>query len=155
MKKVISLFLAVFLSFVCVPTGAERIEIDEVPKAVLKSFYKEHPNKKNIRVDREYHFETLLYEIKFGDSDSHSHQTLFTADGKQFGHEKPIPIERLPKKVRNSINRLFSSVTIEDAEEIHQPASARLEYEVDVIGDGGDWEIGLDSEGRIIRKEKN
>ena len=155
MNKLMRLFAIFLLTFGASPSRAERIEIDAVPKAVLDSFYKAHPKQKNIRVDRERHFDTVLYEIKFGDSDSHAHQTLFTADGIQFGHEKPIPNRLLPDKVKNSINRLFKSVTIKDAEEIHQPGTHRVEYEVDVIGDGGDWEIGLDSDGTVIRKETN
>ena len=155
MRKTLYFLVAAFFWFVVVPAGAERIETAKVPKAVLKSFYKEHPKINNIRVDREYHFNTVLYEIKFGDSDTHSHQSLFTADGKLFGHEKPISIDQLPEPVKKSIDGLFSSLTIQDAEEIHHPGTTQVEYEVDVLGDGGDWEIGLDSEGRIIRKEKN
>lgn len=155
MYKTMTLTLATTLFIPVLSAQAERIELDQVPKAVMDGLRQEHPNAKELEVDKETHFGLTLYEVKFLEKGGHEHQTLLDTEGNPFGHEEPFDPKDLPSVVTQSLRNIFSSFKIKDVEIIHHPDGTRIEYEIDLEGDGADWEIAMDPKGKVLVKERD
>jgi uncharacterized membrane protein YkoI len=155
MYKTIPLMLTATFFIQTLPAQAERIDLDQVPKAVMEGLRQEHPDASNLEVDKENHFGLTLYEVKFKEKGGHEHQTLLDTEGKPFGHEEPVDPKDLPPAVTQSLGKVFSSFKIKDVEKIHHPDGTRIEYEIDLEGDGADWEITMDSKGNVLAKEQD
>ena len=153
MQKTLTFALAASLFIPISAVLAERIELDQVPEAVMAGVREEHPEARNIRVDKETHFGQTFYELKFKEHGQDEHQTLLDSQGKPFGHEQAVAPENLPAAVKESLRKLFTALQIKDAEIIHDRDGGRVEYEVDVVGDGADWEIVMDPQGKVLTKE--
>jgi len=57
---------------------AERIELDQVPKAVMDGLRQEHPDAKELKVNNETHFGLTLYDFKFKESGPHGQESKTT-----------------------------------------------------------------------------
>ncbi len=130
---------------------AEKIPRPEVPEAVVKMIKKEHPKAKLIEIDKEVHFGEVLYEVKYK-INGVKFETLFTPNGENFGEEIEIPLSELPQAIVKTLEKTFKQLKIDKVEKIVAP-DGRVEYEVDVEGDGQEWEIELSPEGKILLKE--
>ncbi len=138
MHKSMTLTLAASLFIPVLSAQAERIELDQVPKAVMEGLRQEHPDAKELEVDKETHFGLTIYEVKFKEKGGDQHETLLDSEGKPFGPEEPIDPKDLPRAVTQSLGKIFSSFKIKDVEVIHHPDGTRMEYEIDVEGDGAE-----------------
>ena len=150
-KKIV---LASFISALILPAfsvQAEKIPRSDVPEAVVKMIKKEHPKAKLIEIDKEMHFGEVLYEVKYK-INGVKFETLFTPAGEHFGEEIEIPISELPKAIVKTLEKTFKTFKIDKVEKIEAP-DGRIEYEVDVDGDGQEWEIELTPDGKILLKE--
>lgn len=132
---------------------AAKISLPDVPEHVIKAFEAEHPEAKNIQVNKNRHFDLTLYEIKFKGNDGH-HETLMTSEGKHFGHEISVDINKLPQAIPNKLAQIFKKFSISDAEKISHP-DGRIEYEIDVLSDSGKWELAMNLDGDVLVKEKD
>ncbi len=152
-KKILFSSLLATLVLSSFSAQAGKIKLSEVPKAVIKAMKAEHPDAKNIKVDKELHFGIVLYEVKYKTNGKH-HETLFEAHGKHFGHEEAIEVSELPDAIIKTLKQTFTNLSIQDAEKIEHP-DGRIEYEVDVKGDGEDWELAMSPAGKIWVKERD
>lgn len=153
MQKALTFAMAASLYLPFSAVNAERIELNQVPKAVTDGLRKEHPEARNITVDKETHFGQTYYEMKFKEHGHGEHQTLLDSQGRPFGHEEEVDPEKLPAAVTKSLGKLFPSYHIKDAEIIHNSDRSRAEYEIDVTAGDADWEIVMDPEGNVLTKD--
>ncbi|HHZ69357.1 MAG TPA: hypothetical protein EYN54_03565 [Methylococcaceae bacterium] len=155
LKKIVGLwkyFLIIAVVWVT-PVQAKTIALAEIPAAVLTGLKKHHHDAGAITVDKETHFGLTLYEVKFV-THGKQHQALFDQQGRSFAHEEAINIQQLPPSVQSAVKKLFNQLTLKDAEVIHHP-DGRIEYEIDVLGDGLDWELVLDNQAKLLSKERD
>ena len=96
-----------------------------------------------------------LYEVKFKGKGADQHETLLDTEGKPFRHEEPVDPKDLLAAVTQGLGKIFSSFKIKDVEVIHHPDGTCMEYEIDVEGDGADWEVAMDSKGKVLVKERD
>ncbi|NOR68502.1 MAG: hypothetical protein GQ532_02195 [Methylomarinum sp.] len=151
-KKIISSLIAMLVLPVF-SAQASNLKFSDVPEAVIKSMKIEHPDAKKIEVDKELHFGMVLYEVKFK-TNGKKHETLFDAQGHHFGHEEEIEISEIPQPIIKTLKQTFKKLSIEKAEKISHP-DGRVEYEIDVEGDGEDWELAMSPAGKIWVKERD
>ncbi len=151
-KLIISSFIAT-LVFPIFSVQAGKIKFSEVPEAVINSMKKEHPDARNIKADKELHFGMVFYELKY-QVNGKQHETLFDPQGQHFGHEVAIEISELPQVIIKKLNQTFKQLSIQDAEKRAHP-DGRVEYEIDVKGDGEDWELAMSPTGKIWVKERD
>jgi len=152
-KKILFLSLLATLVLSCFSAQAGKIKLSEVPKAIIKAMKAEHPEAGNIKVDKELHFGIVLYEVKYK-TNGKQHETLFEAHGKHFGHEEEVEVSELPDAIIKTLKQTFTNLSIQDAEKIEHP-DGRIEYEVDIKGDGEDWELAMSPAGKILVKERD
>jgi len=150
-KKIVLTSLIVTLVLPAFLVQAEKIPRSEVPEAVIKKIKKEHSEAKLIEIDKEVHFDEVLYEVKYK-INGVKFETLFTPEGETFGEEIEIPLSELPQAIVKTLEKTFKQLKIEKAEKIEAP-DGRIEYEIDVEGDGQEWEIEMSPEGKILLKE--
>ncbi len=141
------------VSVFAMPVYAKTIKLEEVPRAVLSGLKKYHHDAGALTVDKETHFGLTLYEVKFM-THGEQHQALFDQQGQSFAHEESIDLRQLPQAVLVAVKTLFDQFKLKDAEAIHHP-DGRVEYEIDVVGDGFDWELVLDDEAKLLSKERD
>jgi len=153
MRKLLLLAFSNALILAAFPASAARIDVADAPGAVIQGLKSEHPDAKNIQIDKEKHFGLTLYEVKFK-SNGEQHETLFSPQGQHFGHEQSVTTEDLPRAIVKTLDRTFRSYSIKDAEIIKHP-DGRIEYEIDVHGDGSDWELAMSPSGRILVRERD
>ncbi|MCK5120590.1 MAG: PepSY-like domain-containing protein [Methylococcales bacterium] len=151
-KKIISSLVATLVLPVF-SAQASNLKFSEVPEAVIKSMKAEHPDAKKIEVDKELHFGMVLYEVKFK-TNGKKHETLFDSQGRHFGHEEEIEISEIPQPIIKTLKQTFKKLSIEKVEKISHP-DGRVEYEIDVEGDGEDWELAMSPAGKIWVKERD
>jgi len=152
-KRILLSSLIVTLILPVFSAQAGRLPLSEVPKAVLNSLKEKHPDAKIIKVEEEFHFTLKLYEVKFK-LNGKKQELLYSPQGKYFGYEEDIEISELPEAVVNKLKQTFKKLTIEKAEKIKHP-DGRIEYEIDVDGDGEEWELAMDPTGKIWAKERD
>jgi hypothetical protein len=104
-----------------------------------------------VEIDKEVHFDEVLYEVKYT-INGVKFETLFTPKGERFGEEIEIPVSELPKAIVKTIEKTFKQFKIDKVERIEHP-DGRVEYEVDVEGDGQEWEIEMTPDGKILLQE--
>jgi len=152
-KKIL---LSSLLATLVLPTfsaQAGKLPLSEVPKAVINSLKEKHPDAKIIKVEEEIHFALKLYEVKFK-LNGKKQELLYTPQGKYFGYEEDIEISELPVAVVDKLKQTFKKLTIEKAEKIRHP-NGDIEFEIDVDGDGEEWELAMDPTGKIWAKERD
>jgi uncharacterized membrane protein YkoI len=150
-KKIVLASLITALVLPAFSAHAEKIPRSEVPEAVIKMIKKEHPKAKVVEIDKEVHFDEVLYEVKYT-INGVKFETLFTPEGERFGEEIEIPVSELPKAIVKTIEKTFKQFKIDKVERIEHP-DGRVEYEVDVEGDGQEWEIEMTPDGKILLQE--
>ncbi len=152
-KKILFSALLTTLVLPSLPVQAKKLPLSEVPKAVINGLKERHPDAKIIKIEEELHFALKLYEVKFK-LNGNKQELLYTPQGKYFGYEEDINISELPKAVVNKLEQSFTKVTIAKAERIKHP-DGRIEYEIDVIGDGEEWEFIIGETGKLWSKVRD
>jgi uncharacterized membrane protein YkoI len=130
----------------------EKIELKDVPKAVLDALKTMYPDAELVSAEKEIEDGKTIYEvaIKFkGDKIEAS----FTPEGKFVEAEKTIDVKDLPKAVTDAIEAKYPKATIKRAEEVTKPDNF-LGYEVLIeTADKKKFEIELDAKGKILEEE--
>jgi len=152
-KKILLSSLLASLVLPVFSAQAGKLPLSEVPKAVLNSLKEKHPDAKIIKVEKEHHFALKLYEVKFK-LNGQKQELLYSPQGKYFGYEEDIDVSELPEAVVDSLKQTFKKLSIEKAEIIRHP-DGRIEYEIDVDGDGEEWEMAMGPTGKIWGKERD
>jgi len=152
-KKILFSALLATLVLPVFSAQAKKIPLSEVPPSVITSLKERHPEAKIIKVEEEHHFTLKLYEVKFK-LHGEKYEILYNPQGKYFGFEEDIHISDLPKAVVDKLKKTFKKLTIEKAEKIESP-DGRIEYEIDVNGDGEEWEMIMGPKGKIWGKEQD
>lgn len=152
-KKILYSLLLSTLLFPAFSIQAGNIELSEVPQAVIKGIKVAHPDATDVDIDKELHFGLELYEVKFI-LNGKQHETLFTPQGGHFGHEEELEISDLPNAIIHKLKQIFTKLTILKAEKIKHP-DGRIEYEIDVNGDGENWELAMSPAGKVWGKERD
>jgi len=152
-KKILFSALLATLVLPIFSAQAKKIPLTEVPPSVITSLNERHPEARIIKVEEEHHFTLKLYEVKFK-LHGEKYEILYTPQGEYFGFEEDIHISDLPKAVVDKLNKTFNKLTIVKAEKIEHP-DGRIEYEIDVNGDGEEWEMIMGPKGKIWGKEQD
>jgi len=152
-KKILLSSLLTALVLPAFSAQAGKLPLSEVPQEVINSLKDRHPDAKIIKVEEEIHFAIKLYEVKFK-LNGEKQELLYTPQGKYFGYEEDIDISELPEAVVAKLKQTFKKLRIEKAEKIRHP-NGDIEYEIDVLGNGEEWELAMDPTGKIWAKERD
>lgn len=145
MKKQILIFGAV-ISIVST-LQAQDIPQSQVPSVILNEFNKQFPK----ATDLEWEMDGNLYNADFEISWNIDHEVWYNAEGKMVKHKEDISKSELPKAVNNRIQEDFSGYSIDDLERITDNGKVVFKMELNALTQT-DWDIVIDSEGKVISK---
>ena len=134
------------------PVHAKKLALTEVPASVVDGIKSHYPNAKDIMINKELHFRMNLYEVRFN-AGNHQTVVLFDGQGRPFGSEERIDARQLPVAVNKKLERTFANFSIQDTQLLRHP-DGRVEYDVDVKGDGSEWELAMTPSGNIVAKNR-
>lgn len=145
MKKqilILSAALAISLS-----AQAQDIPQSQVPSVILNQFNKQFPK----TTDVEWEMDGNLYNVDFEIGWNIDHEIWYNAEGKMVKHKEDISKSELPKAVNNRIQEDFSGYSIDDLERITDNGKVVFKMELNALTQT-DWDIVIDSEGKVISK---
>ncbi|QWX82989.1 PepSY-like domain-containing protein [Cellulophaga sp. HaHaR_3_176] len=145
MKKQILIFGAV-ISIVST-LQAQDIPQSQVPSVILNEFNKQFPK----ATDLEWEMDGNLYNADFEISWNIDHEVWYNTEGKMVKHKEDISKSELPKAVNNRIQADFSDYSIDDLERITDNGKVVFKMELNALTQT-DWDIVIDSEGKVISK---
>jgi len=145
MKKqilILSTALAISLS-----TQAQDMPQSQVPSVILNQFNNQFPK----ATDVEWEMDGNLYNVDFEVSWNIDHEVWYNAEGKLIKHKEDISKSELPKAVNDRIQADFSGYSIDDLECITDNGKVIYKMELNALTQT-DWDIVIDSEGKVISK---
>jgi uncharacterized membrane protein YkoI len=82
------------------------------------------------------------------------HEVLYSADGTLLQKEEEIEGETLPAPVKDAIRKAYPKAEIKEVEKVMKPDDTLTGYEVEIVTAGKEVELELDTQGKILREEK-
>jgi uncharacterized membrane protein YkoI len=125
----------------------------QVPKAVLEAFEKAYPHMKDVEFEKEMFNGQAAYELEYK-TNNVEHEVLYSADGTLFQKEEEIEGETLPAPVKDAIRKAYPKAEIKEVEKVMKPDDTLTGYEVEIVTAGKEIELELNTQGRILREEK-
>lgn len=145
MKKqilILSAALAISLS-----AQAQDIPQSQVPSVILNQFNKQFPK----ATDVEWEMDGNLYNVDFEIGWNIDHEIWYNAEGEMVKHKEDISKSELPKAVNDRIQADFNGYSIDDLERITDNGKVIYKMELNALTQT-DWDIVIDSEGKVISK---
>lgn len=145
MKKQI-LILGVTIAIASI-VRAQDIPQSQVPSVIVNEFNKQFPK----ATDVEWEMVDNFYNVDFEIGWNTDHEVWYNTEGKIVKHKEDISKSELPKAVNDRIRADFSSHSINDLERISDNGQIIYKMELNALTKP-DWEIVIDSEGKILSK---
>ena len=125
---------------------------DQVPKAVVESFEKAHPNATGVKFEEETFAGNVAYEAEYKENGT-EYEFLYSADGSLLQKEETIDPKTLPEPIVQAVTKAHPKATIKEAEKLMKPDGTVTGYEVEIKTDGRELELELDVSGKILKTE--
>ncbi len=122
------LIIVLFVALSINTTFAQKISLDKVPAAVLKSFQTKFPSIKKAK----WEIENGNYEAEY-DENKIEHSALFKADGTLIETEIEIAVNQLPKTITDYVAKNMNGKKIKEASIITE-VGGKKKYEAEVGG---------------------
>lgn len=145
MKKqilILSAALAISLS-----AQAQDIPQTQVPSVILNQFNKQFPKATDVEWEKDGNFYSVDFEIGW----NIDHEIWYNAEGKLVKHKEDISKSELPKAVNDRIQADFNGYSIDDLERLTDNGKVIYKMELNALTQT-DWDIVIDSEGKVISK---
>lgn len=133
--------------------GGKELSKSQVPKAVIEAFEKEYPNAKPSEFEKETFEGRAAYEIEYKENGK-EYELVYSADGILVQKEEEIDIQSLPEPVVQAVKKAHPKAHIKEAEKLMKPDGTLTGYEVEIKSEGKKSELELDTNGKVLRTEK-
>ena len=151
----ITTILTTFLiAFGLANASAKEVSKHEVPKAVLEAFEKAYPNAKEVEFEKEIFEGKAAYEVEYKEN-GREYEILYNSDGVILQIEETLDVKALPEPIIQAISKAYPKATIEDAERVIKSDGTITVYEIEIKTEGKKLELELDSNGKILKTEKD
>jgi uncharacterized membrane protein YkoI len=143
---------AVVLAGMAAQGDEEKVALDKVPKAVLKTVKAKFKGAEVVGAQTEKDGDKIVYEINLKMKGKAIDVSL-TPDGKIVSVEKTIAAKDLPRPVAEAVNSKYPKSKLERVEEITE--GDKKSYEVLIVtAEKKKVEVVLDRDGKIVKEEK-
>jgi uncharacterized membrane protein YkoI len=133
--------------------GEKELNKDQVPKAVIDAFEKDYPNAKPSEFEEETFEGKTAYEVEYKENGK-EYALLYGDDGTLLQKEEEIDSKSLPKTVAQAVNKAHPKAKIKEVEKLMKPDGTLTGYEVEIKTEGKEVELNLDTNGKILKTEK-
>ncbi len=150
MKK--SIFLsAIALSFAVSSAIGQDIPQRKVPSLIVNKFQQNFPEARDL--DWEMKGENYEVEFEVGRHPDRDHEILYSPTGEILRHKQEISKNDLPAPVSKKLATDYKGYRIKDVKKIVE--GNKTIYKLEAKSYKEEWELKLDSEGNILRKERD
>jgi len=132
--------------------GESKVAEQQVPQPVLEAFHKAYPQAQDIKYEKDSKAGKTVYEIEFQDKGLEREAT-YSANGVLLETEEDIKPDALPAAVTQALKKAHPHATLEEAEKVMKPDGKVSGYEVEVKEGEKEWEVHLDTAGKILKTE--
>jgi len=131
--------------------GEKKISKKELPDSARTAFGRAYPLAKILGASKEMEEGKTLYEIESTDGTTRR-DVLCKADGTLVEIEETVALSDLPDHVKATIQKESSGKKISKIEKLIRGQT--VEYEIHMVRGKKKYELLLDSEGKVVRPEK-
>jgi uncharacterized membrane protein YkoI len=132
---------------------AEKIELDQVPKAVRDAVQTKFPDAKLTEAARETESGETFYELSFSYKD-HRYDVECTPQGTFRKIEKHLTAKELPKEVTRVLDEKYPRAKLNEILEVTKEDKIEY-YEVALVTtDKSEVEVQIDPKGKVLKEEK-
>jgi uncharacterized membrane protein YkoI len=132
--------------------GEKELNKDQVPKAVIDAFEKDYSNAKPEFEEESFEGKTA-YEVEYKENGK-EYALLYGYDGALLQKEEEIDSKSLPKTVAQAVKKAHPKAKIKEVEKLMKPDGTLTGYEVEIKTGGKEVELNLDTNGKILKTEK-
>ncbi|MGZ4959519.1 MAG: PepSY-like domain-containing protein [Methylomonas sp.] len=125
----------------------------QVPKAVTEAFEKDHPDAKAVKFEKEMLEGKQGYEAEYKENDG-EYESLYAVDGTLLQKEESMDAKDLPEAVVHAVTKAHPHAAIKEAEKLMSPDGTLTGYEVEIKNKGKEIELHLDTNGEILKTER-
>ncbi|HEY8157586.1 MAG TPA: PepSY domain-containing protein [Methylobacter sp.] len=133
--------------------GEKELSKNQVPKAVIDAFEKDYPNAKASEFEQETFEGKTAYEVEYKENGKEV-ALLYGDDGTLLQKEEEIDGKSLPKPVAQAVKKAHPKAEIKEVEKLMKPDGTLTGYEVEIKTAGKKTELELDTNGKILKTEK-
>ena len=151
----ITTVLATFLIAFSQANASEKVvNKHQVPKTVLETFDKAYPNAKEVEFGKEMIEGKAVYEVEYKEN-GREYEILYDSDGAILQKEETIDVKTLPEGVVQAIFQAYPKATIEEAKKVMKHDGTVTGYEVEIKTEGKEFELELDTYGKILKTDQD
>lgn len=157
MKAAISLLIPSLLGLAALSSAANadtenKLSQQGVPIAVREAFQKAYPQAADIKYEKDSKAGKAAYEIEFKDQGLEREAT-YADDGTLLETEEEIRPDALPTTITEALKKAHPQAMLEEAEKVMKPDGEVSGYEVEMKDGEKEWEVHLDTTGKILKTE--
>lgn len=145
MKKV-TLIIAAALFLMVGSVTAQDLSQGQVPSVILNNFKKAFPKASDV----EWEMKGDLYNVEFETGSSTDHEVWYNSEGTLTKHKEDISRKELPNAVTQKIKQEFKGYRLSEVKRI--TAGSDVVYTMELKSLSKEWEISIDSTGKILRQ---
>jgi hypothetical protein len=142
---------ALVLSLAVARGDEEKVDLDKLPKAVVKAVKDKFPKAKLVGAEKEKEGGKTVYEVHIKDGKTTIEVTV-TPKGKIVSVEKEISAKDLPKAVAEALEKKYPRAKITKTEEVSK--DDKITYEMQITVGKKKLEVVFDPDGKFVKEEK-
>jgi uncharacterized membrane protein YkoI len=142
---------ALALAALAAQAAEEKVDLKDVPKAVLDAVKAKFPGAKLKEASKEKDKGKTVYELSI-QHEGHKIDVSLTSDGKIVSIEKQIAFKALPKPVADAFKKKYAKAKVSAVEEV--TAGKKITYEIHFTVGKKKMEIVYDPEGKVVNVEE-
>ncbi|GAB1415628.1 hypothetical protein MASR2M117_10340 [Paludibacter sp.] len=126
---------------------AQKLHSSQVPSIILNSFQQQFTKARDV----EWRLEKSVYKVDFEVGTFFpDHTVWYNEEGKMIRHKEEISKRQLPASVLVSLNKDFKGFNASDIKQITEGKT--IIYTMDMKNDSKEWNIKIDSSGKILSR---
>jgi uncharacterized membrane protein YkoI len=147
-------FVALLAVAPAVRADDEKIDVDKLPKEVVKAVKDRFPGAELKSAEKETEDGKTIYDVAIKHKDI-NYEVAVTPKGEITGFEKEIAAKDMPKEVAKAIETKYPKATVKMVEEVYKVKgkTEKLEYYEIAIVTSENKKVGLDvaADGKILK----
>jgi uncharacterized membrane protein YkoI len=152
-RRLVAVVALGLLVVAAVQADEQKINLDQVPKAVLDAVKAKFPDAKLTGASKETEDGKLIYEVAFSYKD-HKYEVECTRDGAFVAIDRQLEVKELPKPVAKALRQKYARAKYNVIEEVTKKDKIEY-YEVELTtADKKTVEVLIDPAGKILKEEK-
>jgi hypothetical protein len=134
---------------------AEVLSNETIPEKITEHLAQKHPKATDITVEKTTHFGQEVYEVHFKEADNNALDIYRSNGNFHVAGIKIAPDDLMFASSKERLKTIFPDYSVKQAIMIVNPNGAGEEYDIIVESSGKQWDVNIDKQGNVEKKELN